>query len=143
MVFGVFDNLHPGHHSLFVQAKKKSSFLIAVIARDQSVKLLKNKEPQQGQAERLKQVLRHSLIDKAVLGDKKLGVYGVLKKHKPHIIFFGYDQQELYQDIKRKILAGMLPKMRLVRLKPFKADKYHSSILSRRATKKPRNPRLI
>ena len=43
MAFGTFDLMHPGHEYFLRQAKKRGDYLIAVIARDSTVKKLKGK----------------------------------------------------------------------------------------------------
>ena len=56
MVFGTFDILHPGHINFFKQAKKYGN-LIAVIARDRTVKQVKGRLPKYSEKQRLKAIL--------------------------------------------------------------------------------------
>lgn len=38
LIFGSFDSLHKGHLNLFKQARKHGDKLIAVVARDETIK---------------------------------------------------------------------------------------------------------
>ena len=54
MVFGTFDYLHAGHENLFTQAKELGDEIIAIIARDKTVKTIKGELPDHNEKERLK-----------------------------------------------------------------------------------------
>ncbi|MBW2995922.1 adenylyltransferase/cytidyltransferase family protein [Candidatus Woesearchaeota archaeon] len=113
MVFGTFDILHKGHLSYFKQARKYGDFLIAVIARDKTVKKLRGRLPRNNEKKRVKEVNKYA--DKAVLGyvyDKMK----VVKKYKPDVICLGYDQD-----------SNGLKKFK--RMKAYKAHKYKTSKL--------------
>ncbi len=128
LVFGVFDCLHPGHFSFLRQAKKYGTLMVAV-ARDSSVKKLKNKKPAQSEKQRVA-VLKKSFPKMSIfLGDKILGSYTVIKTQKPDIICLGYDQTGLAEDLAKKIKMRKPPKIRIVILKPFKSEKFKSSLL--------------
>lgn len=128
MVFGVFDRFHPGHRSFLSQAKRCGQELIAVVARDSAVRRLKNKKPVQGEKIRMRNVRRPKEVSRAVVGDRKEGEYGVIKKYKPDIICLGYDQKWLGSDLRKRMREGKIRKMRLIRLRAFMPKKYHSSI---------------
>ena len=115
MVFGTFDVLHKGHLSYFKQARKYGEYLIAVVARDKTVKEIKGRKPRNNEKKRLKEVKKH--VDKAVLGyirDKQK----VIKKYKPDVVCLGYDQRNFIKGLKK-----------FKRLKPYKPHKYKSSKL--------------
>jgi len=122
MAFGTFDLLHPGHINFLKQAKKYGD-LIVVIARDKTVKKVKGRLPKHGEKQRLEAILSLNLADKAVLGhlgDK----YAVIKKYKPEIICLGYDQNHFTDQ-----LAEKFKNIKIIRLKPYKANLYKTSIL--------------
>ncbi|MBW2977337.1 adenylyltransferase/cytidyltransferase family protein [Candidatus Woesearchaeota archaeon] len=117
MVFGTFDVLHKGHLNFFSQAKKHGDYLIAVVARDKTVKEVKGIFPRHNEKKRLVEVKKH--VDKAVLGyirDK----YKVISKFKPDIICLGYDQRSFINGLKRF-------KIPIKRLKAYMTHKYKSS----------------
>ena len=124
LVFGVFDGLHLGHEAMLHQAKRLGEVVVAV-ARDEVVWNLKHKRPKKNMRSRAAAVRR--LGYRAVLGDRKTSSYGVIRKVKPDIIALGYDQSALARDVRKHFLG-----VKIVRLKAYKAGKYHSSLLVRR-----------
>ncbi|MEK7084029.1 MAG: adenylyltransferase/cytidyltransferase family protein, partial [Patescibacteria group bacterium] len=56
LVFGTFDGIHTGHLYFLTQAKKKGRVLTVVIARDETVKQLKQRSPRHGENERKKMI---------------------------------------------------------------------------------------
>lgn len=128
MIFGVFDLLHPGHLYLLYHARLKGAELVAVIARDASVKRLKGRAPEWNERKRIQAVRATGLASSVVLGDLKDGTYAVVKKHKPDAICLGYDQDILKKDLSLKMESNNLPKMPLFTLKPYKAEVFHTSI---------------
>ena len=127
MVFGVFDRLHPGHLSFLKQAKRRGEKLIVVVARDSAARELKNKNPSQNEKKRMAVLRKIPGVDKVILGDKKQGSYGIVKKYKPDLIGLGYDQKWLAKNLQKHIDAGLLPHINLARLKSFYPRKYHTS----------------
>jgi FAD synthetase len=128
-VFGVFDRLHPGHLYLLYHARILGDELVAILARGETVKKFKGHAPHDSERTRLRKVRDTKLVTKAVLGDKEQGNYEVLKKIKPDIIAVGYDQKELLKDIKSRIQSKELPKIKMVKLKAYKPQKHHTSLL--------------
>lgn len=124
MVFGTFDLLHPGHLSYFKQARKFGDFLIVVVARDKNVLKIKSRKPRESEKKRLKKVKKLKTVDKVVLGDlwDKLKA---IKKEKPAVICFGYDQK-VPHDLVRKIRKLQI---KTKRLKAFKPHLYKSSLM--------------
>ncbi len=126
MAFGTFDILHPGHINFLRQAKKHGR-LIVVLARDRTVKRLKGKLPLHGEKQRLKAVMGLKLAGIATLGsltDK----YAAIKKYRPDIIALGYDQKYFTEQLESFINKLKL-KTKIIRLKPFKPNKYKTSII--------------
>lgn len=130
MVFGVFDRLHPGHISFLAQAAAMGDELIVVLARDASVRNLKNKTPYHSEYERVQAVQKVSGVTFALLGDEKLGSYEVIQTHKPDVICLGYDQHGLAKDLKRYMQEGELASISLINLEAHKPDVFHTSLLT-------------
>jgi len=128
MVFGTFDIFHPGHKNFLKQAKKYGNYLIAVIARDRTVKEVKGKLPKNPENVRLKNVVSSGLADKVILGNLS-DKYAVIRKHKPGVIALGYDQFNYTDGLIKKFLN-----IKVIRLKPFKPSIYKSSKIRRQIT---------
>lgn len=120
IVFGSFDPLHEGHIDFFRQAKELGDYLTVVVATDENIRRLKDRDPDDGEGQRLEAVAKIDTVDRAILGDKDR--YGqTLENEKPDIIAVGYDQsmpQELKNDLK---------KYTIVTLKPYKPEVFKSS----------------
>ena len=130
LIFGVFDGIHDGHRNFIDQAIKYGTKLVAVVARDIEVSKLKNKTPTFDEVNRIKNLVEVTGIDQVFLGDLEQGTYNVLKEILPDVIFLGYDQQSLFNDINLNIKNGNLPKIEIVYGKSYKPEQYHSSILN-------------
>lgn len=127
MAFGTFDLLHPGHEFFLRQAKKRGGYLIAIIARDLTVKKVKGKSPYHSEKERQQAILNLNLADKAIMGDLT-DKYAAIKKFKPDIICLGYDQTHFTDQLEQKIKDLKL-NTKIIRLKPFKPIQYKTSII--------------
>lgn len=118
LIFGTFDIVHPGHVSLFRQAKRLGDHLTVVVARDKTVERVKGRAPLHTERER-KALLEHiDYIDAAVLGDLS-NVYKVIRRIQPDIIALGYDQRAFVGELTRE-LSRMPSAPRVVRLKPYR-----------------------
>lgn len=124
MVFGTFDLLHEGHLHLFKEAKKYGDFLIAVVARDVSVKKIKGFIPHQNELQRLEKVHACPLINKALLGYED-DFYKVIEQNKPDVLCFGYDQDKM--NIKEELRKRKI-KAEVTTLSAFQPEKYKSSL---------------
>ena len=104
LVAGAFDLIHPGHIKMLEEAKKlggKDSRLVVVIARDETVKMNKGRDPIFDEAMRRYMVSMLKPVDEAILGYKPPSFEKVIEKVKPDIVVFGYDQEELMEKFKR------------------------------------------
>lgn len=130
VIFGVFDGIHEGHSSLIKDAKKQGNHLIAIVARDEVVKKLKGRLPKYTEVERIKSLLEVGDIDLVLLGDPEIETYNTLKEINPDVIYLGYDQKVLFENINKIIKIGNLPRMEIICGKPYKPEIFHSSILN-------------
>lgn len=129
LVFGIFDGLHPGHVDFFRQAKKHGDFLAVAVGQPSASKKFKKKVPKRSLTERIKFVRNVMYVNKAMPGDREQGSYKVIEHEKPDIICLGYDQKELWRDLK-KWLKAKNPKIDLKILRSYKSRTYHSSFLN-------------
>ena len=130
-IFGVFDGVHDGHLSFIKEAKKEGNHLVAIVARDNVVEELKDKLPLNNEVDRINKLLEIHDIDLVLLGDPKIGTYNILKEVNPNVVYLGYDQKELYENLNNAIKNGSLPKMKVVCGKPHQPETFHSSILNK------------
>ncbi len=95
---GAFDILHLGHMKMLADAKKlggRNSKLVVVVASDNTVRRNKGRSPIFSAAERRKMVEYLKPVDEAVVGYDPLSFEKILKKVKPDIVAFGYDQKKI------------------------------------------------
>jgi FAD synthetase len=126
MVFGTFDPLHKGHLNYFEQAKKHGNYLVVVVARDETIRKGKNREPSKPEKERIEKIRELEVVDKVLLGYKgdKLQI---VKQENPDILCLGYDQKVCIEELRER-LKKLVLKPEIKRMKPFKPEKYKSSI---------------
>lgn len=130
MVFGTFDTIHPGHEDLFKQARAlgREPHLIVSVARDSAAARHRSFSPRHDEAARLADIAAHPLIDEAVLGDE-LGYISHIAAARPDFIALGYDQHGEYVDHLERDLTDAGIRCTVVRLKPFKPERYKTSKL--------------
>jgi len=138
LIFGTFDGLHLGHLNFFEQAKEYGDYLIVVVARDKTVKRIKNRFPSNNEIERLRTLQRCKLIDEARLGDEN-NPYIIIREINPDVICLGYDQRAFTEDLPKE-LEKMKLATKIYKMEPFQPEKYHSLI--RRARAKPEDEAL-
>jgi cytidyltransferase-like protein len=129
-IFGVFDGIHDGHRAFIKEAKALGDKLVAIVARDSEVEKLKGKPPILDEASRINALLKVEDIDQVFLGDAEQGTYHIIREVKPHLIFLGYDQQSLFDNITLAMASGTLPEIELVYGKAHKPETFKSSILN-------------
>lgn len=141
MAFGTFDIVHPGHKHFFQQARalagKHEPFLIVSLARDKNVVRIKGRPATSNELKRLKRIKSLSEVDKAVLGAIGNHIPHIVKE-KPEIIALGYDQSAYVGGL-RTALAKEGLKVKVVRMKPHLPNKYKTSIIKNKRTKKSQN----
>ena len=130
VIFGVFDGIHEGHLSFIKEARTHGEQLVAIVARDESVLKLKGKLPIKDEAERIKALLEIPEVDLVLLGDLEVGSYKALKEVNPQIVFLGYDQQALFDNINEAVKKGILPELELIYGKAYQPEIFKSSLLN-------------
>ena len=91
---GCFDYIHPGHISLFQQAKKKCSKLIVAVNSDNSIKKLKGPlRPKQKLNTRLQVLNSIPFIDLIIVFSDRTPL-SIIKKIKPDLLIKGSDYNE-------------------------------------------------
>jgi FAD synthetase len=130
LAFGSFDVLHPGHVHYLASAKRLGDRLIVIVARDESIRMMKHREPVFGERARVEIIGSLKMVDKAVLGNrlgKRSDIYNIFRKYRPDVIALGYDQKADVRKMRQWLeREGM--KARIVRLRTkLNDDLYKSS----------------
>ena len=125
---GVYDVLHVGHLAALTEAKILGDVLVAVVATDITVEMLKTRKPIFPEQDRRALVEGMKPVDKAILGyeDVGMGYEQVLMDVIPDIVAFGYDQASLERSV-REIIERHKLKIQMVKLSQFDHEKYLSS----------------
>lgn len=126
---GAFDVIHPGHLKMLWEAKKlggRNSKLVVVLARDSTVKKRKNREPLFDEKSRLFIISNLKPVDEVVLGYKEFSFEKVIKKIKPSIVVFGYDQGELMKEFEKFIKEKNLD-IKVYRAKRYRLGRINST----------------
>jgi cytidyltransferase-like protein len=125
---GVYDILHVGHLAALSEAKTYGDVLVAVVATDVTVEMLKGRRPVFPEEDRRALVESLKPVDAAILGYEDVGMgYGqVIDDVKPNIIAIGYDQDSLARTITEIVQRKKLS-IKIVRLSKFDKEKYLSS----------------
>lgn len=129
MVFGTFDGLHEGHLDFFKQARQYGDFLVAAVGRDSNIKKLK-RVPKKNEQERLADLKKCTLVDQALLG-REDDPYKIIEDINPDVICLGYDQKFFADDLESELKKRGLEKIKVYRLKSYKPEQFHSSILNK------------
>lgn len=125
---GVYDVLHLGHLAALTEARSLGDVLVAVVATDVTVEMLKGRKPIFPAEDRRALVEGLKPVDKAILGyeDVGFGFEQVLLDVGPNIVAFGYDQENLERSV-REIIERHKLKIQSVRLSRYEDEKYLSS----------------
>ena len=127
---GTFDGIHPGHVSYLTQARALGDDLFVIVARDKQSQLRKGRLPKRNETDRLAAVAALPVVTSAVLGDDTGDFLKPVVQIAPDVLALGYDQWPNEAALAAQLqLRGLMPK--IVRLEPFEADRYHSSILAK------------
>jgi len=127
LVFGTFDNLHPGHRWFLKKAAIYGNRLVAVVSRDVFVQNMKGCPPVQNEATRITELESSGLVDIAILADKNIRTYGVIKKIRPDVICLGHDQLSLLNDLESWLARSDVISPALYVLPPWKRRKFSST----------------
>jgi len=121
---GAFEILHPGHLRFLEEAKRlggEGSRLIVVVARDETVRRRKGRDPILGEEARRYMVSRLKPVDEAILGYSPFSFEKVIEEVKPDIVVFGYDQEDLMRRFMEFVEEKRL-KIRVVKLGRFSSS---------------------
>jgi FAD synthetase len=120
LIFGTFDDLHPGHESYITQALERGE-VTAIVARDANVLRFKGRAPLQDEETRRAAIERLFPGVTAVLGDPD-DFLAPVRAANPDVILLGYDQ---------KLPPGMDPahlRCGIERAESFQPEIHKSSI---------------
>ena len=124
MIFGTFDLLHPGHHFLVNEARKRGDVTV-VVARSSNVERIKGKATRESDAERA-HALEAAFPDvKVVLGDTADFLQPV-REHVPDLLLFGYDQK-----LPPGVTEADLP-CPIERAEAFQPERFKSSLMKKK-----------
>lgn len=126
---GVFDLLHLGHVRFLEEAKKAggpNAELVAIIARDSTVKSRKGEKPIMPENQRCALVASLKVVNEAILGYEKFDVPRVVEKISPDVVAFGYDQEEMERTVRDYVKQNGL-RIKVVRIGKFSSDELDSS----------------
>jgi cytidyltransferase-like protein len=113
---GSFELIHPGHLHTILQSKRLGDVLVAVLARDSTIRKRKHREPITTEAERLNLLSSLRAVDAAILGVEG-DIYVTLERVSPDVVALGYDQYHAEEEISREAARrGM--RLKVVRLQP-------------------------
>lgn len=127
LTFGTFDNFHDGHAFFLRQARQYGDRLIAVVARDATVRVVKGRLPELHEDARRKEVEAQGIADEVVLGSRH-DYFAVLKRFRPDVIYLGYDQKNFITDKLQVELEKRGMQSRIVRGRAYKPEEFKSSI---------------
>jgi FAD synthetase len=110
------------------EAKRLGDVLVAVVATDVTVEMLKGRKPIFPEEDRRVLVEGLKPVDKAILGyeDVGMGYEQVLMDVVPDVVAFGYDQANLERSV-REIIQRRGLKIEMVKLSRYDHEKYVSS----------------
>lgn len=92
MVFGTFDDLHPGHRYLLDRASERGD-LYVVVGRDATVMNIKGRAPLQSEDERMKVIQEAYPRAQVTLGNPDGNYLQLVREVQPDLILLGYDQK--------------------------------------------------
>jgi FAD synthetase len=138
LIFGTFDILHAGHEHMIRQARSLGDYIIAVIARDETVKKIKGQYPYHDEDKRLKNLKNSKLVDRVVLGSMN-DKYEIIRKTRPDVIALGYDQFAFTFGLEKLLIDEGID-AQIHRLKPYKPQVYKSSLIRNTLVEREHQP---
>ena len=127
MCAGTFDVIHPGHLYYLSEAKKHGDKLIVIVARDETSKIFKGKQPVRNEKERLEAVRTLKIVDDAILG-KHGNIFDIIQEVTPDVICLGYDQHVQKQQLEDELRKRGI-KAEVIRIGSYMPNLYKSSKL--------------
>ncbi len=121
---GVFDIIHPGHIRFLEEAKRlagRNGKLIVIVACDSVVKRSKGRSPMFRARDRAFMISRLKPVDHVYIGrrgDIEKNIAWFLKRLKPDVIVFGYDQTSIMNRTLR-VLNELGLNTRIVKIRKF------------------------
>ncbi len=88
---GGFEVIHSGHLYTIEQAKMLGDALVAVVARDSTIRKGKGREPVASEEDRVSLLSSIRDVDAAILGGTG-NIYETLERVRPDVVALGYDQ---------------------------------------------------
>lgn len=121
---GVFDIIHPGHIRFLEEAKRlagEDGKLLVIVACDSVVKGSKGRSPMFRARDRAFMVSRLKPVDMVYIGrrgDIEKNIEWFLKRLKPDVIVFGYDQTSIMRRAQR-VLKRLGLEIKTVKMRKF------------------------
>ncbi|MEM0349159.1 MAG: adenylyltransferase/cytidyltransferase family protein [Candidatus Caldarchaeum sp.] len=131
---GAFDILHLGHMLMLRDAKKLAGprgKLVVVVASDKTVRRNKGRSPIFGARERKRMLQFLKPVDQVLVGYDPVSFEKILKKVKPDIVAFGYDQRKIRDQFLRFCKERNV-KVKVVTLRKHKVNPLSSSDVMKR-----------
>lgn len=91
MIFGTFDDLHPGHLYVFRNALERGDVYV-VVARDSNVLKIKGRPPLQAEGDRVAAIEKSFPSAHVLLGNPE-DFLAPVREVQPDLIVLGYDQK--------------------------------------------------
>lgn len=130
MVFGAFDGIHDGHRAMLREARALGDQLIVVLAQDHIIEHLKGHLPRVNLMERFEHLKKEDGVDRIVVGDPQIGMWGAIRLYRPDIVAIGYDQAMLKERLEADLdKLPYIPKIKM--LSSYEPNTTHSSLLNR------------
>lgn len=137
LVSGTFDGLHEGHKNYFQQARAYGQRLICIVGRDAVVEKIKGRKPRYSEKERMAFVKKCDEIDRIYLGVLD-NIFDFTASLAPDVIALGYDQTAYTENLENEMKKRNL-KAKVVRLAPWRPEKYKSSLINPNVDKDEQN----
>lgn len=111
--------------------KEPGDSLTVVVTSDKMAIRYKGHDPERPSQENRCAAIRR-LGYEAVVGDETEGTYtAVRSSNEDTIIFVGYDQNTLEEDLRKRMRDGLLPQRTIQKVSDYCGDLYHTTILRR------------